>query len=160
MPSSRNLSITRLKLQGGVRGAGQLRKAISRSLNIATIKVAEKVGFLQVVDLAVRAGMNEHIKPYPSMALGKFEVTLLEMVKAYTVFTNGGANIEPVAIREIQTPDGTVVYKAPRITSRVLSPQAAYLVTNLLETNIDSGTAPGTGTRFQIAGCGQNRHFI
>jgi len=69
------------------------------------------------------------------------------MAKAYTTFINGGANIEPVPIREIQMPDGTVVYRAPRVTSQVLSPQTAYLVTNLLETNIDSGTGQGARAR-------------
>jgi penicillin-binding protein 1B len=128
-------------------GLVNLRKALSRSLNIATIKVAEKTGFQQVVDLAVRAGMNENIKPYPSMALGTFEVTLMEMAKAYTTFINSGTNIEPVPIREIQAPDGTVVYRAPRVVSQVLSPQTAYLVTNLLETNIDSGTGQGARAR-------------
>ena len=70
-------------------GQVTMRFAITKSLNIATIKFAEKVGYAKIADLAHRLGLNEAIKPYPAMAIGAFEVTPLEMVRAYTAFANG-----------------------------------------------------------------------
>ena len=79
-------------------GQVTMRQAITKSLNIATIKLAEKVGYDKVAELAQRLGLNEQIKPYPAMAIGSFEITPLEMVRAYTAFANGGllSDLTPV----------------------------------------------------------------
>jgi penicillin-binding protein 1B len=130
-------------------GLVNLRKALSKSLNNATIKVGELAGFENVAELAMRAGMNEKIKPYPSMAIGTFEVTLFEIANAYTAIVNEGTNIDLVAIKEIQTPDGKVVYRAPRITKPVMSPLTAYLITNMMETTLEPG---GTGATVRTRG--------
>ncbi len=67
-----------------------LRDALAHSLNMATVKVAEMVGYDNVVAMANRAGMNYKIQPTPSVALGAYEITPLEAAGAYTIFANGG----------------------------------------------------------------------
>ncbi len=76
-------------------GTVTLRKALAKSLNVATIKVAEMVGYGNVVNLAHRAGINEDVRPTPSMAIGSYEATPLEMAGAYTVFANDGVYVKP-----------------------------------------------------------------
>ena len=65
-----------------------LRKALAHSLNVATVKVAEMVGYDTVVEMANRAGMNYKIQPTPAVALGAYEITPLEAAGAYTMFAN------------------------------------------------------------------------
>ena len=67
-----------------------LRTALAHSLNVATVKVAEMVGYDAVVRLAKRAGMNYNIQPTPAVALGAYEITPLEVAGAYTIFANQG----------------------------------------------------------------------
>jgi len=87
-------------------GQVTMRQAITKSLNVATIKFAEKVGYQKVCDLAHRLGLNAQIKPYPAMAIGAFEVTPLEMVRAYTGFANGGLLTDLTPGIRGPTPDG------------------------------------------------------
>ena len=128
-------------------GLVNLRRALSRSLNIATIKVAEMTGLDKVVELAISAGLPATIRPFPSMPLGTFEVTLLEIAKAYTAFLNGGQTVEPHAIREILDPEGKVVYQAKVQWNQAFSPETAYLITNILETTINNGTGASARAR-------------
>ncbi len=128
-------------------GLVNLRRALSRSLNIATIKVAGMVGFDRVVELAIAAGLPATIRPFPSMPLGTFEVNLLEIAKAYTAFLNGGQVLDLHAIREILDPDGGVVYRSKIRRSQAFSPETAYLITNLMETTINNGTGASSRAR-------------
>jgi penicillin-binding protein 1B len=128
-------------------GQVTMRQAISRSLNIATIKFAEKIGYSKVTELAQRLGLNEKIKPYPAMAIGSFEITPFEMVRAYTAFANGGllSNLTPVL--EIQDGEGKPVLTEHKPPKRVLTPQLAFLVTSLLQSVINNGTGAGARSR-------------
>ena len=72
-----------------------LRYALTHSLNIPTVALAEKVGFDAVVQMARRAGMNDRIQPTPAVALGAYDVTPFEAVGAYTMFSNGGRYVKP-----------------------------------------------------------------
>ena len=76
-------------------GPVTLRQALAHSLNVATVKVAEMVGYDKVVDMANRAGMNYKIQPTPAVALGAYEITPLEAAGAYTIFANGGDYVKP-----------------------------------------------------------------
>ena len=133
-----------------------MRQAITKSLNIATIKFAEKTGYAKVTDLAQRLGLNEKIKPYPAMAIGSFEITPLEMVRAYTAFANGGVLAELTPIVALKNSEGkpvTIKHAQPR---RVLTPQIAFLVTSLLQSVMDDGTGAGVRARgFSLPAAGK-----
>ncbi|HET9219158.1 MAG TPA: transglycosylase domain-containing protein [Terriglobia bacterium] len=128
-------------------GLVTVRYALEHSLNVPTIKIAEAIGYEKVANLAKRSGLNAKIKGYPSIALGAFEVTPLEMAGAYTVFANEGMRLEPHALARVLAADGTVLrrYKYPE--TRVLSPQVAYLMTSIMEGVIKHGTGVGVGAR-------------
>jgi penicillin-binding protein 1B len=124
-------------------GQVTMRQAITKSLNVATIKFAEKVGLEKVTDLAQRLGLNEKIKPYPAMAIGSFEITPLEMVRAYTAFANKGLLSELTTVLHISDSEGKEVEVAQPKPRQVLTPQIAFLVTSLLQSVINNGTAEG-----------------
>jgi penicillin-binding protein 1B len=128
-------------------GLVTLRTALMRSLNVATVKVAEMVGFDQVAQTAKKLGLSDDIKPYPSVALGTFEVTPLEMARAYTAFVNNGVLVEPVAIREITTSQGLQLKIEGTNKRAVLAPQTAYLVNSLMQSAINNGTGAGARSR-------------
>jgi penicillin-binding protein 1B len=124
-------------------GTVTLRKAIAHSLNVATVKVAEMVGFNTVVDLAKKAGLNYNIQPTPAVALGAYEVTPLEMAGAYTIFANQGVYVKPSFVDVVRSQNGAVIYNNKKEERTVLDPRVAYLMTNLMEEVMRSGTAAG-----------------
>ncbi|MGH9659604.1 MAG: penicillin-binding transpeptidase domain-containing protein, partial [Bryobacteraceae bacterium] len=128
-------------------GPVTLRQALSKSMNIPTVKVAEMVGYDKIVDLANAAGMNLRIQPTPSVALGAYEVTPLEVAGAYTVFANGGVWVKPNWIRMIKQQNTSVIYTHQPETRPVLDPRVAYIMVNLLEEVMRSGTAAGVRSR-------------
>ena len=127
-----------------------LREALAHSLNVATVKVAETVGYNAVVDLAKRAGMNEQIDPTPAVALGSYVITPLEAVGAYTIFANQGNYVRPNFLRMVRSADGKKLFGNKPDTKGVLDPRVAYLMTNLLEEVLRSGTAAGVRARYNL----------
>jgi penicillin-binding protein 1B len=123
-----------------------LRTALAKSLNIATVKVAEMVGYDAVVDMAKRAGLSNQ-KATPAVALGSYELTPLDAVGAYTVFANGGDYIKPNFLRLVRSGEGKVIFRNKLDRKPVLDPRVAYLVTNLMEEVLRSGTAAGVRAR-------------
>jgi len=137
-------------------GQVTLRQAITRSLNIATIKYAEQVGFEAVVEVAHRLGLGEQVQPYPAMAIGSFETTLMEMARAYTAFANGGLLSELTSIVKIYDNDANRVFVAQSEPKQVLTPEISFLVTSLLQSVINNGTGAGARSRgFRLPAAGK-----
>jgi len=128
-------------------GQVTLRQAITRSLNVATIKFAEDVGFDKIVEVAHRLGLGEQVQPYPAMAIGSFETTLMEMVRAYTAFANNGLLSELTSIMEIYDLENQQVFAAQSEPSRVLTREISFLATSLLQSVINNGTGAGARSR-------------
>jgi penicillin-binding protein 1B len=124
-----------------------LRYALAHSKNVPAVKVAEMIGYDKVVDLARRAGMNLNIRPTPAVALGAYEVTPLEVAGAYTIFPNQGAYIAPNWIKAIRDDAGKVLYNYTPKPRQALDPRVAYLMVDLLEEVMRSGTAAGVRSR-------------
>ena len=128
------------------RGLVTAREALQHSLNVPTIKIAERVGYDRVARMAKRLGLNTKIKGYPSVALGAFEVTPIEMAGAYTVFANEGRRLEPHALLRVTADRNTVkTYKYE--PQEVMRPELVYLMTYLMEGVINSGTGAGVRAR-------------
>jgi len=119
-----------------------LRRALSKSLNVATVKVAEMVGYDRVADLwNKKLGVGAEVRPYPAIALGSLEATPLEMATAYNVLANGGLKVEPVAVMQVTDEKGKTLeqHQAPP-PARVVHEEAAFLVTNMLRSVLNEGT--------------------
>ncbi len=116
------------------------REALTRSLNVATVKVAEMVGYGRVVQMGKQLGLDPKIQATPAVALGAYEMTPLEVAAGYTVFPNGGVRAEPIYIRSVVRADGTVVEHENPHTRPALDPRVAYLVTTVLQDVVNRGT--------------------
>jgi penicillin-binding protein 1B len=131
-------------------GTVTLREALAHSLNVATVKVAETVGYPAVVAMARRAGMTDDIQPTPAVALGTYEITPLEAVGAYTLFANHGDWIKPSFIDMVRDEKGKSVYKNITERKQQLDPRVAYIMTELMQEVIRSGTAAGVAARYNL----------
>ncbi|HXP81152.1 MAG TPA: PBP1A family penicillin-binding protein, partial [Verrucomicrobiae bacterium] len=121
-------------------GQVTLREALTFSLNVATVKVAELVGYTRVTDMAHQFGLDPSIQPTPSVALGAYEMTPLEVATGYTILANEGVRTEPMFIRNVVNSDGESLEQNAIRSRRALDPRVAYLVTSMLEDVIDHGT--------------------
>jgi penicillin-binding protein 1B len=133
-----------------------VRVALEHSLNVPTVEVAEMIGYDKVAALAQRAGMNGKIKPFPSIALGAFEVTPLEIARAWTMFANDGKRLEPHALLRVVGGNGKLNKDYNYTQTPVISPQVAYMMTHLLEGVIAEGTAASVRSRgFELPAAGK-----
>jgi penicillin-binding protein 1B len=127
--------------EGEYDGIVTYRRALAKSRNLATIKVAERAGYDKVANLWKRLGVGNPPKPFPSIALGVFEATPFEIATAYTIFPNMGVERPLQHIVRIES-GGVDVTKPPASTSRTVTrPTTTYLVTNMLESVLNEGTA-------------------
>jgi penicillin-binding protein 1B len=138
------------------RGVVTVRTALQNSLNVPTIKVAERIGYDRVAQFAKRMGLNAKIKGYPSVALGAFEVTPLEMAGAYTAFANEGRRMQPHALLRVTSADGSTNKAYKFEPQEVMRPELAYLMTHMMEGVINSGTGAGVrGRGFTLPAAGK-----
>lgn len=116
-----------------------LREGIVRSLNVVAVEAAMQVGLGNIAEMAERIGLPRP-QPYPSMALGAFEATPLEVARAYTTFANNGTRVDPLAIRAISA-NGENLVTGEASKAGVLASSTAYLVTDALMDVVNRGTA-------------------
>lgn len=116
--------------------------ALAHSLNIATISLAEKVGYGNVASLARSAGIV-NAKATPSMAIGTYSATPIDMAGAYTTFANGGIHLKPWMLSSVRNAQGDIVADFTPEARQVLDPRVAYLTQSLMEGVINRGTAAG-----------------
>jgi penicillin-binding protein 1B len=136
-------------------GTVTLRQALANSWNIPAVKVAETVGYAKVAQVARAAGLNVDIKATPSIALGAYEVTPLEIADSYTVFVNGGQLVKMNFISNIRGPEGDL-FDAKPDRKQVLDARAVYLVENMMEEVLNSGTGAGVrGRGFYLPAAGK-----
>jgi penicillin-binding protein 1A len=129
-------------------GPTTLRNAIAHSVNIVTVKIAQDVGIDYIKDYAQKLGISFPLQNDLSMALGSSSISLYELTKVYAVFANQGNAFRPIFIKKILDRDGNLLEenlplfypKEPFNEERILSPQTAYIMTNLLEGVVQNGT--------------------
>jgi penicillin-binding protein 1B len=122
-------------------GPVRAREALERSLNAATVRIAEQVGLARVFEQARASGIESALRPGPATVLGASEVSLLEMTAAYATLARGGQWIRPNVIRRIVDGRGRVLFDEEHEAHRVASEQATFLVTSLLQGAVERGTA-------------------
>ena len=120
------------------KGDVSLRYALAMSLNNATVKVAEQVGYDKVADLAKSAGIVS-VKATPAMALGSYDASPLDMSGAYTSFANNGVRLSPILLRSVRNGKGDVIANYTTDQRQVLDPRIAYVMTNMMEGVINNG---------------------
>jgi penicillin-binding protein 1B len=114
--------------------------AIEHSLNIATIALAQKVGYENVASLAHAAGIV-NARATPSMAIGTYNATPIDMAGAYTIFANNGVHLKPWVLASVRNGQGDIVADFAPEAKQVLDPRVAYLTQSLMEGVMARGTA-------------------
>ncbi|MGA1464754.1 MAG: penicillin-binding protein 1A [Balneolaceae bacterium] len=143
-----------------------LRQGLARSLNNVTVRILPEisgapntnrlndlsVAARKIRDMASSLGIDMSGSPaYPSIALGTSEVTLLELVSAYTTFANRGVHVDPIAVTRIEDKEGNVLVEYyPEYSEEVISPETAYLLIDMMRGVIRGGDGyHGTGVRLR-----------
>ena len=132
------------------RGMLTLKKALANSINTVSAKLIDKVGPEAVVELTQKLGVKSKIPVQPSIALGAVEITVHDMVAAFSTFANQGVYIKPQFITRIEDKNGVVIYEPIPESHDVLNKDIAYAVIKLLE----GVTEEGTGSRLRTQGGG------
>ena len=135
---------------GRYRGMVTLKKALANSINTVSAKLIDKTGPDAVISLVRKLGVNSEIPSQPSIALGAVDITVKDMVAAYSTFANQGIYLKPQVITKIEDKNGNIIYE-PKLESKdVLSKDIAYAVIKLLE----GVTESGSGERLRNTGNG------
>ncbi|MCR8642573.1 PBP1A family penicillin-binding protein [Paenibacillus sp. N1-5-1-14] len=121
-----------------------MRKAIAKSDNIYAVHTIMGIGPEKVIDTAHKLGLNSQMKPLPSLALGTFPVSPMELAGAFATIANGGMREEATAILRIEDSAGNILYQAQPKAEKVVDPPATYVLTHLMESVFEDG---GTGSR-------------
>ena len=129
------------------RGSVTLRDALQRSLNVPFARLGLEVGGEHVLRTARRLGMEGRLKPYPSLALGAFEVTPMELTRAFGVLAAGGYRADPKTVLVAVDRDGRSLSMDGATGEQAFDPAAVYLVTSALRGAVDEGTGRGLRTR-------------
>jgi len=116
------------------------RDALTNSLNVATVKVAELIGYGRVVQVAQQMGLGTNIRPTPSVALGAYEMTPIDVAAGYTTFATMGTRAEPQFVRSVVDSKGDVLEKFTPQTHAALDQRVTFLVDSLLKDVLNKGT--------------------
>ena len=114
-------------------GFETLKSALANSRNTITARLMNEIGPQPVIDLAKNLGVEQRIPAVPSIALGTPDLSVYEMVAAYSTFANKGVYTNPVIVTHIEDKNGTLLYQFSPQTKDVLSEEVAYVAVNLME---------------------------
>ena len=129
------------------RGPMSARQALERSINIPTVRVSLAAGLGYVLGAARDAGIGSRLRGYPSVALGAFEISPMEIAGAYSVFANSGVRVAPNAIVGVMTGDGRVLDRKAATLAPALPADAVYLVNSILQGAVNHGTGAGARSK-------------
>ena len=132
---------------GKYRGLVSMKKALANSINTVSARLIHEVGAPAVVEMAKNLGVTSNIPNRPAIALGAVEITVQEMVAAFSTFANEGFYIKPQLITKIEDKNGVVIYQGVEESHDVVNKDVAYSVIKLME----GVTESGTGSRLRWA---------
>ena len=143
--------------KGGYGGYYSVKGALIHSVNTISVKLLEETGIKEVIKHSGEMGITGELPEVLSLALGTGDVSLVEMVRAYSIFLNEGRMIEPVFLKRIEDKYGNVLFEQEGMAAKeVMDPQQALIMTEMLKGVVDRGTASSLRTVYgfdnEIAG--------
>jgi penicillin-binding protein 1A len=122
-------------------GKSTLREALAQSINLVAIRtIMEIAPVKQVIEYARRMGIRSELPPYESLAIGTGEVQPMEIISAYGIYANEGVAVDPIAILRIEDKFGNIIEENQPKRREVLSKETSYLMTSMLEGNVNEGS--------------------
>jgi len=132
----------------------RMRNALAKSMNLATVDLAMQVGIDHIISTVSKFGFSTPLKPYPSLALGSFEVIPLELARAYCPFAADGVLSYPLALKEVLDENDVVMERRHMSIKQVTTPEKAFIMSSLLHSVVENGTASSLkdmGITFPVA---------
>ncbi len=121
-------------------GPTLFRKALTKSRNLVTIKILQDIGVDYAIEYAGKLGIESNLSRDLSIALGSSGISLLELLRAYSVFANQGYLVDPVFVLKVVDRNGNVLEEMAPERKKVIEKSTAYIMTNLLEGVVQHGT--------------------
>jgi len=137
------------------RGSTMFREALEQSLNVPTVNLAMSVGLDKIIDTIGSLGVNSPLEPVPSLVLGTFEVTPLELARAYATLDNDGQKPYLLSLKEVVAENGEIQERGNVDFVSVTTPAKSYIITNILQGVMERGTGKSIrrfGIDFPCAG--------
>jgi len=131
-------------------GAMPMKKALALSINNAALYLIKQVGIPAFQEFVKKCGINSNIVPYPSIALGVSDISLFEMLNAYTMFPTGGMNTQPYYISKIEDKNGILIKSFAPQQKEIISAGTAFKMVKMMRGVIDFGTAKRIRSRYNI----------
>ena len=142
---------------GGYGGYYTMKGALAHSVNTVSVKILEETGIDEVIRFSKELGIEGELPEVLSLALGTGDVSLKEMVRAYSIFLNEGRKVEPIYLKRIEDKFGNAIYEgSPLISDPKIEAHDALLMLEMMQSVVDSGTASSLRTAYgfdnEIAG--------
>jgi len=139
---------------GKFHGPMSFREAAANSINTVAVQISERIGRQKVIDTARRLGIVSDLKPHPSIALGAFEMGLLELTNAYTAFANGGYTVQAYGVLEVRDAAGNVLFKrnGQSVMAQMIDPGPLAELNELLQGVVENGTGRAARIGRPVAG--------
>jgi penicillin-binding protein 1A len=135
---------------GSEKGDITMKYALANSINNAALYLLKQVGINAFVDFVHKCGITSQIDKYPSAALGVSDISLYEMLGAYSMFPSGGINTQPYYITKIEDKNGTLLKNFTPMQKEIINASTAYRMVNLMRAVIDMGTGKRMRFRYNI----------
>ena len=131
------------------RGPVTMREALTNSINVVSVKILDSIGVDYAIEYAKKLGISSPLSPNLTLALGSSSVTPMELTSAYAVFASGGLRTTPFFVTKVVDGEGKTLEEiVPPVPEPSISPETAFVMTNLME----SVVASGTGQRAKAVG--------
>ncbi|HJX70768.1 MAG TPA: penicillin-binding transpeptidase domain-containing protein, partial [Bacteroidales bacterium] len=133
-------------------GFYSMKGGLAHSINSVSVSILMDTGFDKVQNLARALGISRELPEVPSLALGTAEVSLFELIQAYSVFANKGKIVNPIYLRKIEDKSGDIILEQkPQISEEeIISPRTAEIITEMLKSAVNSGTASSLRTVYGL----------
>ncbi|MGE9616223.1 MAG: transglycosylase domain-containing protein [Solitalea-like symbiont of Acarus siro] len=116
-------------------------EGLARSVNLITINLTHQLGPKSIVETAHKMGISSYLPAVPSIGLGVADISLYEMVGAYSTFANKGIWIKPIYLTKIEDANGNIIYSNKPVVRQAISEQTAYVMLKMMEEATNRGTA-------------------
>jgi len=138
------------------RGKASVWDSVVYSLNVPMVRLAMQTGLAPIIDTARRAGLTSPLREDLSLALGTSEVSLAELTAAYATLASGGVRRTPYNLEAVMDQNGSVLESSEVTSTKAFEPEPVYLVTQMLEDVLDSGTGkPARAMGFAVPAAGK-----
>ncbi|MEZ5015770.1 MAG: transglycosylase domain-containing protein [Flavipsychrobacter sp.] len=137
---------------GSKEGALPMKVALAKSVNNAALYLIKQVGVNSFADFVALCGIESKVERVPSIALGVPDISLYEMLRAYTMFPTGGTNVKPIYITKIEDKNGAVLKSFVPVQKEIINENTAFKMVKMMQGVVEFGTAKRMRYKYDVKG--------